>query len=706
MWREHKKLWKKRTVAAFVVAGLLLNLFLILRSEYGRDRWTEATVSCYRSVYREIKNMQQEKAKRYLEKKSNNQNVDYLRRIGYSELQDETSHAGSYDDYLDAREQDYSQSEVFDAFRKTSKYDRKDAAKVMEKLRRFRGETLAVVPSRGWHIIFLFFQTDIAGLMVLFAAAAISFMQEKERGEYVFIRTMKRGRGPFILQKAVALMMFTAEVFLLLYLENILVAWRLYGLGDLHACLQSVSGFIGTGVKAELGQSIVLFLGLKLLAYFLVMLVILFLMTVCGNTQKLFVSFAGVLGISSVLYWGIPENSWLSVFKYVNIMGFLHTGDMMAVYRNIGLYGFPVSYITVSIVVCVIAGALLLAATVLIFSEQKITSRAGHRILPKGKRQRKIRSYRLFYGETKKILHYQHMLLFVAGFAVLILWNYKPVTMLYNDDSDVYYKQYVDQVSGPYTKASAAKIREWQQERLEMDKKIHDEKHQSSSKAVRSRIEYGYTKERNKTKGFMSLLSHLNYSYSIPGGGLYYERGYEQLTGYEEAWKRDALLALESVLMVILAVAGIYSIEYNTGMMRLLKTTPLGRKDLRSAKLWIGAGLVTVIFAMVYGSELYRILSAFGTKGWNCSVACMSHIPMKLSGLTVADYLILILAMRYIGLLLLMVCIYLICRRAKSFIMTMVYSAAVFAVPLVLYLSGVQILRYILLNPLLLGNIF
>ena len=184
----------------------------------------------------------------------------------------------------------------------------------------------------------------------------------------------------------------------------------------------------------------------------------------------------------------------------------------------------------------------------------------------------------------------------------------------------------------------------------------------------------------------MSLLSHLNYSYSIPGGGLYYERGYEQLTGYEEAWKRDALLALESVLMVILAVAGIYSIEYNTGMMRLLKTTPLGRKDLRSAKLWIGAGLVTVIFAMVYGSELYRILSAFGTKGWNCSVACMSHIPMKLSGLTVADYLI--------------------CRRAKSFIMTMVYSAAVFAVPLVLYLSGVQILRYILLNPLLLGNIF
>ena len=40
MWREHKKLWKQRAVAVFVVAGLLLNLFLLLRSEYSRQSWS------------------------------------------------------------------------------------------------------------------------------------------------------------------------------------------------------------------------------------------------------------------------------------------------------------------------------------------------------------------------------------------------------------------------------------------------------------------------------------------------------------------------------------------------------------------------------------------------------------------------------------------------------------------------------------------
>ena len=182
MWREHKKLWKQRAVAVFVVAGLLLNLFLLLRSEYSRQSWMEPTVSCYRSIYHEIKGMEPAQAKSYLKKKSNNQNIEYERRIGYETMLDEISRAGSYDDYLEEREKDYSKSKVFEGFRKSSKYDRKDAAKVMKMLRQFQGSTEQIVPSRGWAMILLFFQTDIACLVTLLAAAAVSFMQEKERG--------------------------------------------------------------------------------------------------------------------------------------------------------------------------------------------------------------------------------------------------------------------------------------------------------------------------------------------------------------------------------------------------------------------------------------------------------------------------------------------------------------------------------------------
>lgn len=706
MCREHKKLWRQRAVVGFVVVGLLLNLFLLLRSEYSRQAWEEPTVSGYRSIYREIKGMDPAQARSYLRKKSNNQNITYERRTGYKTLLSEISRAGSYDGYLEEREADYSKSRIFEEFRKSSKYDRKDAAKVMKILRRFQGSTVKIVPSRGWKLIFQFFQTDIAGLIILFAAASVSFMKEKERGEYTFIRTMKKGRGPFIVDKVLALLLFTMEVVLLLYLENMLVAWKLYGLGDLNACLQSVHGFIGTGVAADLKQSIVLFLGLKMLAYFMVMLLILFLMTVCDTSQKLYVCLAVIIGGSSLAYWGISANSWLSALKYVNLIGFLHTGEMMAVYRNIGLYGFPVSYITVGIVFFIVVGILLFTGTVFFFCDQKIVSRARRHILPKGKRQRKIRGYRLFYGETKKILYYQRVFLMVCVFAGVVWWNYTPVHSLYNDESDVYYKEYVDQVSGPYTKASAQKIKQWREERLALEKQIHQEKRKAATDELKSIVESGYTKERKRTEGFQVLMDHLGYISGIPNGGLFYERGYEQLTGYEMAWKRDAMLALEGVLMVILTVAGIYSREYETGMMRLLRTTSRGRQELRSAKLWIGVGIVTVIYGIIYGSEFYRILSAFGTKGWSCSVASMSHMPMYLSGLAVVDYLALILVMRYLGFLLVMAAVYLISSRAESFIMTVVYSISIFALPLVLYLSGVKVLKYVLLNPLILGNIF
>ena len=523
MWREHKKLWKQRAVAVFVVAGLLLNLFLLLRSEYSRQSWMEPTVSCYRSIYHEIKGMEPAQAKSYLKKKSNNQNIEYERRIGYETMLDEISRAGSYDDYLEEREKDYSKSKVFEGFRKSSKYDRKDAAKVMKMLRQFQGSTVQIVPSRGWAMILLFFQTDIAGLVTLLAAAAVSFMQEKERGEYFFIRTMKRGRESFIIYKVLALLLFTMEVMLLLYLENILVAWKLYGLGDLDACLQSVNGFIGTGVAADLKESIVLFLGLKLLAYFVSMLLILFLMTVCGTSQKLYICLAVILGGSSLAYWGISANSWVSVLKYVNLIGFLHTGEMMAVYRNIGLYGFPVSYITVGIVFFIVAGILLFSGTVFFFCDQKIVSRAKRHILSQGKRQKKIRGYRLFYGETKKILYYQRVLLMICIFAGVIWWNYTAVHSLYDDESDVYYKEYVDQVSGSYTKVSAKKIKQWREERLALERQIHKEKRKAATDELKSIVESGYARERKRTEGFQVLMNHISYISGISNGGLFYE---------------------------------------------------------------------------------------------------------------------------------------------------------------------------------------
>lgn len=63
----------------------------------------------------------------------------------------------------------------------------------------------------------------------------------------------------------------------------------------------------------------------------------------------------------------------------------------------------------------------------------------------------------------------------ICIFAGVIWWNYTAVHSLYDDESDVYYKEYVDQVSGSYTKVSAKKIKQWREERLALERQIHKE---------------------------------------------------------------------------------------------------------------------------------------------------------------------------------------------------------------------------------------
>ena len=136
---------------------------------------------------------------------------------------DEISRAGSYDEYLEEREKDYSKSKVFEGFRKSSKYDRKDAAKVMKMLRQFQGSTVQIVPSRGWAMILLFFQTDIAGLVILLNAVLLFLVNDRVMADsglvtpvaYVVLATANPAALWYTPLHAASLLMALSIVFLL-----------------------------------------------------------------------------------------------------------------------------------------------------------------------------------------------------------------------------------------------------------------------------------------------------------------------------------------------------------------------------------------------------------------------------------------------------------------------------------------------------------
>ena len=91
------------------------------------------------------------------------------------------------------------------------------------------------------------------------------------------------------------------------------------------------------------------------------------------------------------------------------------------------------------------------------------------------------------------------------------------------------------------------------------------------------------------------------------------------------------------------------------------------------------------------------------TRGINapaCSIESLSNFDVSIKG-----YLILIIAGRYLALLCAMLIIYFLSAKLKSVISTFLAATAVLILPILLALLGIGFFDYVLLNPILIGNI-
>jgi len=686
LYAEHKKIWKNRTVKWICLIGALLNIFVIYCSEYLINPYMEVSVKQYNECYSEISNMQPEAAKNYALNKLNS-DLSYIESLAWKEISNEIKNTGAYNDYLEQREQEVAKEDSLAIFKKRDEYSRKSTDKTMAILKKYQGRNLEIGKSRGIYLIMNYINTDIIAVLLLLLICTVSFMQEKERKEQTFIRTCFYGREKLILTKICAIIIFSMEICLLLYLGNIVMAYKIYGLGNLDRYIQSVSGFIGSGFNGKVLNAIICFLGCKILIYAFIAIFIITCMVLFDSAIGVYVLSAFWIGLSALLYYQIEENSYLSLWKNLNIVAYLHTGRIFSSYRNINLLGKPVSYMLIFILSIIVCGLLLTTCSVYIYSHQKIKN--------KKKRFEKILSCfnkqipenlnhgitgSLLYQECLKIVLHGKVLFLLCIFVLLIIYSYEPITTIYTDEADIYYKHYIEYVSGPYTAEKEKQIISFEQN---ADSSNDDEK-----------------------EGLDKLKNQLNYIKTVSDGSFYYPRGYELLTAGENAGNGDAIHALAGVVMIILCMSGVYSVEYESGMVKLLKTTINGRRTIHIRKLAIGIFINTIIFLVIYFPWYYNILSSYGIDGIHDSVLSMQHISRLFEGISVEQYLLFITALRYIAFLLITIIIFILSTKTRSYMLTMVIGAWLFILPLVLSMTGMKKADLILLNPLLLGNVF
>lgn len=636
-------------------------------------------------------------------------NKSYLRYTddSYSEQQllkdvlAEVECCAKYEDYLTGIDNTAKKMTGISLFADPDSFSYKNIAKTPDDFAHLKGSTLEIAPSKGVSMATGFLATDLIGLLMIMTVVVTIVTREKELNQIVLSRTTYKGRATLGIAKLFTCFAaaFIAEI--LLYAVNFAVSYFTYGFGDLSRQIQSVYEFNGSNLKISVLRYFILFLIAKFTVY-CVFAGILYLVTVVSNSAvKVYGIVVLTLAVESVLYYTIQSTSYLCPFKYINILAYANTKALFASYLNLNLFGKPANYMLVFIISIAVLLIAFSVISVLIFSKQKVLKSRTKKFSLAKINVFKGRSTNLFLQECYKIFIGGKALIILIIFAAAVGLTYEPINESFSSADEVYYKQYMLKFEGEYTLEKQKMIDEEEQKFADAQMKMANELAETDGDGIF--IMMKYQDILAPQYAFELVKEHAEYLSETDNGEFVYDSGYKLLTGDVSAGNKDLTLGLTAMAMVICCLVYVYSIEYQTGANVLLKTSAKGREDTFLRKFAIGLIIVTIIYVLTYAPYFYNVLNAYGTRGIDapiCSLEAFSNWDMSIKG-----YLIFISVARYIALVNAMLIIYFLSSKLKSVISTFLASTAVLVLPILLSLLGIGFFDYVLLNPILIGNI-
>lgn len=576
----------------------------------------------------------------------------------------------------------------------------KNIVKTPKDFAHLKGSMLAAEPSKGVEMATDFPATDLIGFFMILTVAAGIISREKELNQLTLSRTTFRGRSPLGISKLSTCFFAALLSALILYFINFLVAYFTFGFGDCSRQLQSVYEFNGSSLKISVLQYFCLFLAAKALVYCVYAALICFAAVICDTSVKLFAVLAAVMGTEAVFYGTISSTSYLSLLKHINLVSFLYTKTLFAKYQNLNFFGIPVN--AVPVFVC--SAAIML----IVFSVSSVaafcgcgTVSAGRNAMPQIKMSGG-RTVSVFLHECYKIMFGGKVFYILAAFAAFAFFSYKPMKEDFATADEIYYKQYMLMLDGPYTQEKQAMLDAEDEKLNQARMHMMEELAECEDEHMASLVAFSYRDILAPQNAFQDVLAHAEYLRTTQGGEFLYDSGYRLLTGEGAGGRKDLTLGLTAALFVLICAAGIYSIEYQTGADRLLKASYKGRRYTFGRKFFVGLLIVTTVYIITYVPYYYNVLSVYGTDGINapaCSMETLSGIAISIKG-----YLCIVGALRFFALVCEMAILCFLSARLKSFVATLLAGMAVFVVPLLLVLLGVDIFRHFLFNPFLIGN--
>ncbi len=622
---ELYKLIKNRSIMGVLL--LLFLLYLLFTGMQVNSEMQKNPVEIYKNVYAEIKDMKTDDILPYLDEKKQQYSWEELGYIDerlwqYREVYGEAEKVLLYEQFLDKIAQAEKKYSSVGIFAKKDGYVIKNIKKTAAVYEKLEGTVLPVEASKGVTGVLNSTSLPLFLLASMFVSVVFLFQLDRNTGIELVERTTVRGRAQQMTAKVLT-MMVLAFVFLIAFVSvNITIYGIIYGFGNLLRPIQSVQGFLGCPYSI----SVLGFFVITMLTKWLALLVSgLIFAVICLKTRKAGVAFfiaAVMIVVMACCFKLINDASIFVYIKYVNLFTLLESSMLYANYRNLKIFGQPVSAVT-----CLWYAVIVICVTLLIYVIFKGRKKRNY---SNRKKRERIMLFKpipnMFCQVAYKMLVYGRSIIIIVIGAVVVLGAYSkyPVYLSLEEEQ---YRAYMNKFAGPYTEETKEMV-EAEEKRfadlrqtlfsLAMDYEsgnIDSQTYSEKQAAINSEllIEVAFI----RTKYNLERISN------IEGAENVYDTGYNLLLSE----KNLMLISYLIIVILLLTVIAENTVQERlSGMQDLTYATVNGRKVLKRHELIIYELCGLVICIVAFGGEIMFAAKNYGLSNLSANVSSLASI--------------------------------------------------------------------------------
>lgn len=678
---EIYKLTHTRMFLFILACALLLNIYISFSQNFG----LMCSAKEYKEYYAIAEGKTFSETKEYTEKRRDNMFGGWERgmwevRLMMNAQLEQLKAVGTYHQYLQSIDDAAATMTAVSIFADPDSFAYRNIVKTPSAYDNVRGVQPVFAPSNGVLLAAQNVPSDILMLFIIFTAVTVIFYKDRESGITGLIKPLRYGRTRLALMKTATV--FTVCLFTegILFLMNLWIGSKRYGLGALSRPIQSLEGYLGCNLRISVAQFLTLTFIYKLLALFICALIAQAFFIRLKNVTA-YLLFILIGGVETALYLLISETSALSIFKQINLAAFVNSSHLFVTYTNINLFGYPINLIGTTSVFIVLLIAVFIFVTVKLYDTISISEiKKTHRRLFKRKAPKGLFGYTLY----KEFVMHKGVLILIAALAFQIYsaYNYaRPYNI-----QDNFYRSYTNDV---YTMSASQEVYEYMT--------ATGEEINAGFKAAMSGqfTDNDYWTKRN---AFQKLAEQYNNAMKVSGGRnlpsyMYYTTGYEEMFGVN-GFKHDFVLGLVAILGICFAVSPLIAYDNRARIGFLLYTTKAGKRTYFTHNAITAAIFATLISLAVYIPYYVQMLIAYGTVGLTDPVSAISSFS-KLGGLSVLGYIILLTLYRTVSLIAFAELVLFVSYKSKSPTTATILMLAIFALPIAIYLAGANFMQWL-----------